>query len=134
MMVDSGTTFTHMPTNYVDRVLGGLNEYCSTHTDRCGRLNKPKFDTESCLELKQPDENYKNTESLLGSFPNIEIHIANSERPYILYPKNYFYREIPEDGKGTPGLDRLCISLKGEEEGKIILGAFAMQDYYFYFD
>lgn len=26
------------------------------------------------------------------------------------------------------------MALKGEEEGKIILGAFAMVDYYFYFD
>lgn len=52
MMVDSGTTFTHMPTSYVDRVLGALNDYCNTHIDRCGKLGKPKFDTESCLELK----------------------------------------------------------------------------------
>jgi len=26
------------------------------------------------------------------------------------------------------------MALKGEEEGKIILGAFSMVDYYFYFD
>lgn len=134
MMVDSGTTFTHMPTEDADRVLKALSEYCAIHTSLCGRLNKPKFDTESCLELKQPDDNYKNAESLLSSFPNIEIRIANSNRPYILYPKNYFYKEVPDNGSAEPGLERLCISLKGEEEGKIILGAFAMQDYYFYFD
>lgn len=29
---------------------------------------------------------------------------------------------------------RLCLSLKGEEEGRIILGAFSMIDYYYYFD
>lgn len=52
MMVDSGTTFTHMPTNYVDRILSGLNDYCKTHIDKCGKLGKPTFDTESCLELK----------------------------------------------------------------------------------
>lgn len=44
------------------------------------------------------------------------------------------YREIPDDGNTTPGLDRLCMALKGEEEGKIILGAFSMMDYYLYFD
>lgn len=70
----------------------------------------------------------------MDSFPNIEIHISNAKKPYILYPKNYFYKEIPDDGKSTPGLDRICIALKGEEEGKIILGAFSMVDYYFYFD
>ena len=60
MMVDSGTTFTHMPTSYVEKVIQALNDYCKTHMNRCGKIKSPNFDTESCLELKQPDENYKN--------------------------------------------------------------------------
>lgn len=31
MMVDSGTTFTHFPTSYVNKIIKGLNEYCNTH-------------------------------------------------------------------------------------------------------
>lgn len=75
MMIDSGTTFTHMPDSYVNKVLKALNDYCSSHIDKCGKLNKPKFDTESCLELKQPDPNYKSVSQLLDSFPTIEIII-----------------------------------------------------------
>lgn len=134
MMVDSGTTFTHFPTSYVNRILSALNEYCKVHIHKCGKLGKPTFDVDSCLELKQPDPNYKSVKELLDSFPPIEIIIANSPRPYILFPKNYFYREIPEDGNTQTGVDRVCLALKGEEEGKIILGAFSMVDYYFYFD
>lgn len=51
-MIDSGTTFTHMPTSYVEKILQGLNEYCKTHINKCGKIKNPNFDTESCLELK----------------------------------------------------------------------------------
>ena len=71
---------------------------------------------------------------MLESFPNIEIIIKNSNKPYILRPKNYFYREIPDDGKLTPGVDKFCMALKGEEDDKLILGAFSMMDHYVYFD
>lgn len=73
MMVDSGTTFTHFPTSYVNKIIAGLNDYCKTHVNKCGKLGKPNFDVDSCLELKQPDENYKTVEQLLDSFPPIEI-------------------------------------------------------------
>lgn len=49
-----------------------------------------------------------------------------------MYPKNYFYLEIPDEPK--VGEDKICISLKGEEQGKIIFGAFGMVDHYIYFD
>ncbi len=75
MMVDSGTTFTHMPTNYLNKILEALNKYCKVHSTKCGRLDNPSFEEDSCLELKQPDEHYANVDALLNSFPNIDIHI-----------------------------------------------------------
>jgi len=39
------------------------------------------------------------------------------------------------DEERKAGVVRLCMALKAEgEEDKIILGAFSMIDYYFYFD
>ena len=56
-------------------------------------------------------------------------------RPYVLYPKNYFYEEYLSPEEKSKNLVRLCFALKAEgEEDKIILGAFSMIDYYFYFD
>ena len=132
MMIDSGTTFTHFPTSYLNKILRQLNSHCRTHKDKCGRIGEPTFKEDSCLELKQPDEHYKNEHELLASFPDIKIHLAKSTRPYILHPKNYFYKE--HDDNPNPESVRICLALKGEEEGRIILGAFSMIDHYFYFD
>jgi hypothetical protein len=132
MMIDSGTTFTHFPTSYLNKILYQLNNYCRSNIDKCGRLGNPNFKEDSCLELKQPDENYRNEHDLLASFPDIKIHLGNSPQPYILHPKNYFYKEF--DDKPKPDSIRICLALKGEEEGRIILGAFSMIDNYFYFD
>ena len=132
MMIDSGTTFTHFPTSYVNKILAQLNTYCKANSDKCGRLGDPTFKEDSCLELKQPDENYKTEIDLLASFPDIKIHLGSSPRPYVLHPKNYFYKEYDENPNSKS--IRLCLALKGEEEGRIILGAFSMIDHYFYFD
>lgn len=71
----------------------------------------------------------------MNSFPNISIYFEGNSQPYVLYPHNYFYEEIPDDPRDQdPKVTRVCLALKGEEEGKIILGAFSMIDYYFYFD
>ncbi len=59
MMVDSGTTFTHFPTSYVNKILDHLNSFCASHATRCGMIDGASFEEDSCLELKQPDENYK---------------------------------------------------------------------------
>jgi hypothetical protein len=132
MMVDSGTTFSHFPSSYLDRILNALNKYCQSHTHSCGRIDNAVFEEDTCLELKQPDDHYRSVGALLDSFPNIEIYIDGYDEPYILYPKNYFYEEYMENQKTD--VSRICMALKGEEEGKIILGAFSMIDYYFYFD
>lgn len=60
--------------------------------------------------------------------------MEGSQRPYILYPKNYFYEEYLSKEERKKGLTRLCLALKGEAHGRVILGAFSMIDYYFYFD
>lgn len=133
MMIDSGTTFTHFPSSYINKILESLNHYCSEHLDRCGKIPNAVFKEDSCLELKLPDPNYSSEHELLASFPEIKIHLEHSNRPYILHPKNYFYKEF-EDDPSQRNLIRLCLALKGEEEGRIILGAFSMVDYYFYFD
>lgn len=132
MMVDSGTTFTHFPTSYLKKILAALNSYCKTHNHQCGRIDNAFFEEDTCLELKQPDANYKNIDALLNSFPNIKIFITGSHRPYILRPKNYFYKEFSDESNSD--VERICMALKGQEDGKIILGAFSMIDYYFYFD
>ena len=49
-----------------------------------------------------------------------------------LHPGNYFYKEYDDDH--NENVIRLCMAIKGHEENKIILGAFAMIDNYFYFD
>jgi hypothetical protein len=142
MMVDSGTTFTHMPTSYVRTILASLNKYCSSRPTSCGMIKNANFEEDSCLELNQPDENYHNIKSLLSSFPNIKIKIKGNShasingratyQSYILRPHNYFYTEFPDNPNSSS--QRICMALKGQEEGKIILGAFGMVDNYFYFD
>lgn len=132
VMIDSGTTFTHFPTPYIKAILNAMNSFCSSHSDRCGKIPHAVFTEDSCLQYKQPDENYATVHDLLNSFPEIKINFIGASRPYIIYPKNYFYQEFDE--KKSTKEARLCMSLKGEEEGRIILGAFSMIDNYFYFD
>lgn len=52
LMVDSGTTFTHFPSSYVNKILAYLNNYCTSHKDRCGKIGETNFDEDTCLELK----------------------------------------------------------------------------------
>ena len=132
LMIDSGTTFTHFPTPYIHAILRALNAHCTANKDKCGRIPNAVFNEESCLQYKQPDETYKTVKDLLDSFPEIKIHFGSGSRPYILYPKNYLYKEFDDNKKGNEV--RLCMALKGEEDGRIILGAFSMIDNYFYFD
>jgi len=135
VMIDSGTTFTHLPDMYLRHILAKLAEYCSETEERCGRIPNPVFSPNSCLELSQPDEYFKTETELLNSFPDIKLHLGEDRRPYTLRPKNYFYREHIENP--TPeekNIIRLCLALKGKETNRIILGAFGMIDYYFYFD
>ena len=130
MMIDSGTTFTHFPTSYVKKILGSLNHFCKNNPLKCGRIEGAVFNEDSCLQFKTPDPHFKSEKELLDSFPEITIQMGQSNKPYVLHPKNYFYKEYDESG----GDARFCIALKGEEEGRIILGAFSMIDHYFYFD
>lgn len=134
MMIDSGTTFSHFPDRYINQILDGINIYCRNGKNRCGMIPNPQFKEDSCLELRQPDENYKNETELLDSFPDIQIRLGNNKRPYVIKPKNYFYKEYLDDNGSNNGLVRLCMAIKGHESGKIILGAFSMIDHYFYFD
>lgn len=132
MMIDSGTTFSHFPTEHSDAIFAALNSYCRKNRSKCGRLPRPNFNSETCLELKLPDPNYRTVDDLYDSFPPIKVMFANANKPYVIRPKNYFYQEY------NPHLPRnvhkICMAIKGEEQGKIILGAFSMIDYYFYFD
>ena len=132
VMIDSGTTFTHFPTPYIKAILKTLNTHCAAGINRCGNITNAIFTEESCLEYKQPDETYKTIQDLLDSFPEIKIYFSGATQPFIIYPKNYFYQEFNDDRSSKE--IRLCMSLKGEEYGRIILGAFSMIDNYFYFD
>ena len=134
MMIDSGTTFSHFPDRYINQILRGLNTYCRKGAKRCGMITNPQFKEDSCLELRQPDENYKNESELLDSFPDITIHLGSNKRGYILKPKNYFYKEYIDPSQNKGNLVRLCMAIKGHERDKIIFGAFSMIDHYFYFD
>lgn len=130
MMIDSGTTFTHFPDAYIKNILKTLNNYCSKNPKMCGKIAGGLFTEDSCLQFKKPDADYSDEDALLNSFPEIKLFLGKSERPYVLYPHNYFYKEFDESKSEV----RLCIALKGEEQGRIILGAFSMIDHYFYFD
>lgn len=134
MMIDSGTTFSHFPSNYLNQILGGLTEYCVQNKNKCGKIPDPNFKSDSCLELRQPDKDFKNLEELLDSFPPIYLYLKHNKKAYILHPKNYFYQEYLGNSEKNKNIIRICLALKGEQEGKIILGAFSMIDYYFYFD
>lgn len=132
MMIDSGTTFSHFPTEHSDAIFSALNAYCRKNRHKCGQLARPNFNSETCLELKLPDPNYRTVEDLYDSFPPIKVFFSNANKPYVLMPKNYFYQEYnPHLPKNV---HKICMAIKGEEQGKIILGAFSMIDYYFYFD
>ena len=131
MMIDSGTTFSHFPQTIFLQIMKILNLYCHKHPKKCGRVQGGTFNEDSCLELHQPDAHFASAQDLLNSFPNIHLYFHGSQKPYILYPNNYFYREYSPDEED---ITRLCMALKGHEEGRIILGAFSMVDYYFYFD
>lgn len=43
MMIDSGTTFSHFPTLYMQRILFYLNEYCKKNRNKCGRIPNVNF-------------------------------------------------------------------------------------------
>ena len=131
LMIDSGTTFSHFPQNIFSKIMKMLNMFCQKHPKNCGRVTGGTFNEDSCLELHQPDLNYSSPEALLSSFPQIKLFFKGTNKPYILNPKNYFYREY---SPGEQNVIRLCMALKGHEEGRVILGAFSMIDYYFYFD
>lgn len=132
MMVDSGTTFSHFPTWYINKILKTLTDFCIQNKDKCGMLPQPHFTVSTCLVLSQPDDNFKNIYQLFDSFPDILIHLDGQTQPYILKPKNYFY--IEHQDNPDPNKTRICMALKGEEDSQIILGAFSMIDNFFYFD
>ena len=135
VMIDSGTTFTHLPDFYLHHILNKLSEYCREKEESCGRVPNPVFSPNSCLELSQPDDFFNNESELLDSFPDIKMHLGEDKRPYTLRPRNYFYREYIENPtEEEKNIIRLCLALKGKEDNRIILGAFGMIDYYFYFD
>lgn len=134
MMIDSGTTFSHFPNIIMHQILRELNKWCAKSPDRCGKIPHAVFKEDSCLELRPPDENFKNDTELLNTFPDFHLYLGQ-RRSYRLRPKNYFYREYLEDPKERKsGLVRLCMAIKGHSDDKIILGAFSMVDHYFYFD
>ncbi len=132
MMVDSGTTFSHFPNLHLDKIFSYLNDYCRRNRDKCGKLPRPEFTQDTCLELKLPDKDYSSIEALYASFPPITIYFSESRNPYVLYPQNYWYKEFNPISPNNKM--KICMALKGNEDGKIILGAFSMIDYYFYFD
>ena len=51
MMIDSGTTFSHFPTDYMTNILFYLNKYCSKNRHLCGRIPNVNFKEDSCVEL-----------------------------------------------------------------------------------
>lgn len=132
MMIDSGTTFSHFPTEHSNAIFAALNAHCRKNRRQCGDLARPNFNSNTCLELKLPDANFNSVDALLSSFPDIKILFANANKPYVLLPKNYFYLEY--NPRMAKNVHKVCMAIKGEEEGKIILGAFSMIDNYFYFD
>ena len=134
MMIDSGTTFSHFPSAYLKKILANLTNYCKQNPNKCGKIPDPNFKSDSCLELRQPDEDFKNLDELLNSFPPIYLFLKNNKKPYTLHPKNYFYQEYLGNSEKNKNIIRICLALKGQQEGKIILGAFSMIDYYFYFN
>ena len=134
MMIDSGTTFSHFPNVIMNQILRELNKWCSKSSERCGKIPNATFKGDSCLELRPPDENFKDENALLDTFPDFHLYLGQ-RRSYKLRPKNYFYKEYLEDPKERrSGLVRLCMAIKGHSDDKIILGAFSMVDHYFYFD
>ena len=134
MMIDSGTTFSHFPNIIMRQILRELNKWCSKSKDRCGKIPNAVFKEDSCLELRPPDENFKNDAELLDTFPDFHLYLGQ-RRSYRLRPKNYFYNEFLEDPKEKKsGMTRLCMAIKGHNDDKIIMGAFSMVDHYFYFD
>ena len=134
MMIDSGTTFSHFPNIIFHQILRELNKWCAKSPIRCGKIPHATFKEDSCLELRPPDENFKDENALLATFPDFHLYLGQ-RRSYKLRPKNYFYKEYLEDPKERrSGLVRLCMAIKGHSDDKIILGAFSMVDHYFYFD
>ena len=134
VMIDSGTTFSHFPNVVMRQILRELNTWCRKDSNRCGKIPNAVFKEDSCLELRPPDENFKDENELLATFPDFHLYLGD-KRSYKLRPKNYFYKEYLEDPKErNSGLVRLCMAIKGHEDDKIILGAFSMVDHYFYFD
>jgi hypothetical protein len=134
MMIDSGTTFSHFPNIIFHQILRELNKWCSKSPGRCGKIPHAVFKEDSCLELRPPDENFRDENALLATFPDFHLYLGQ-RRSYKLRPKNYFYKEYLEDPKERrSGLVRLCMAIKGHSDDKIILGAFSMVDHYFYFD
>lgn len=134
MMIDSGTTFSHFPNIIMRQILKELNKWCAKSNQRCGKIPNAVFKEDSCLELRPPDENFKNDTELLATFPDFHVYLGQ-RRSYRLRPKNYFYKEYLEDPKERKsGMTRLCMAIKGHNDEKIILGAFSMVDHYFYFD
>lgn len=62
----------------------------------------------------------------MESFPQIAIKLKDSNIEYILKPKNYFYTEWENNKSNKKG--KICMAVRGGEEGRIIMGAFAMID------
>ncbi len=60
LMIDSGTTFSHFPDKYINTIFSSLNKYCRSNRNKCGKLTNPNFNPDSCVELTQPDDDYKN--------------------------------------------------------------------------
>ena len=135
VMIDSGTTFTHLPDKHLQQILKTISFYCREKKNRCGRIENPVFSPNSCIEFSQPDDYFETEKELLDSFPDIKLHFGDRTKPYTLRPKNYFYKEHTTNKKDIEnGIIRLCLALKGREIDRMILGAFGMIDYNFYFD
>ena len=133
IMIDSGTTFLHVPDQIFDFIISEINTFCAHNKTNCGGVQKLKMEEDICFLFETPDSNYNSLKDLLHSFPKIELFILNNSNPIVINPSNYFYKEFSNSSKDHKK-KKVCLAIKPGENDRIILGGFAMQEKYFYFD
>jgi len=127
-LIDSGTSFTYVPSNVHENMKSAFHAVCSSSSNRCKGFANPSsalaMDRRDSIACYEPPAGINPTDAnWLSTFPNIEFVVKNSGAKMCIPPDDYFF---VSRGRAV------CVGIFSD--GQFIFGANLMQNFNFIFD